>query len=332
MNLITLTLNPAIDVHCQSDTFLPFHENLAEITSRDLGGKGINISRALCANGVLNTAVILVGRDNDTEFQKGLKAQLSQTKYFAAEGSVRENITLHSKEGETRISFRGFTAPSGILKQVQNYLSSFDFPDTIVTFTGSIPKGIEKEAVISFLQELKEKGAKLVIDSKSITLEELLLLKPWLIKPNEEEIKAYAGAVKALDCGKMMNWSEKESGEGDMDLSFCVYAAKQLHQAGVEQVMISLGSKGALLCNGALYYAQPPQIEAKSTIGAGDSTIAGFLAAYAENNSASAETLLRSAVAYGTAACLTEGTQPPMPEEVERLYKEIRLEEKQRNF
>lgn len=327
MNLITLTLNPAIDVHCQSDTFLPFHENLAEITSRDLGGKGINISRALHANGVLNTAVILVGGNNDTEFREGLKEQLSQTKYFAAEGSVRENITLHSKEGETRISFRGFTAPQGILEQLKNYLSGIDLNDTIVTFTGSIPKGIEKDEALKFLLSLKEKGVRLVIDSKSIMLQDLLMLQPWLIKPNEEEIRMYAKAMEKSNCAETLDWKGRDSEKDRMDLSFCVSAAQELHEAGIEHVMISLGEKGALFCKGdQVYHALPPKIEAKSTIGAGDSTIAGFLAAYAENTSASAETLLRSAVAYGTAACLTQGTQPPLSSDIERLYEEVQIE------
>lgn len=306
MNLITLTLNPAIDVHCQTATFVPFHENLAEVTSHDLGGKGINISRALHANGISSIPVILVGEENYTEFQEGLKRQLPKPVFFRAEGSVRENITLHSKEGETRISFRGFTAPKAILQQLQQYLLDFDLEQSVVTFTGSIPKGIEKEEAIRFLLELKKKGAKLVIDSKSITLEELLLLQPWLIKPNEEEIAVYAG--------------------GEISEAQLADKAKQLHRDGIEYVVISLGEKGALCCNGdAVYHAIAPKIEVRSTIGAGDSMIAGFLAAYAENSLSDAKQLLRRAVAYGTAACLTEGTLPPAAAEIEQIYKEIRI-------
>lgn len=307
MNLITLTLNPAIDVHCQTDTFVPFHENLAEVTSRDLGGKGINISRALYANSVFSIPVIVVGKESYAEFQEGLNHQLSAPAFFMAEGSVRENITLHSEEGETRISFRGFTAPTDILQQLKQYLSEFDLKQSVITFTGSIPKGIKKEEAIRFLMDLKKKGAKLVIDSKSITLEELLLLQPWLIKPNEEEIAVYTGS----------EISEDELAE----------KAKQLHCAGIEYVVISLGEKGALCCNGdEVYHAAAPKIDAKSTIGAGDSMIAGFLAAYAENPLSDAEQLLRRAVAYGTAACMTEGTLPPVTEDIEKIYKEIRIE------
>lgn len=306
MNLITLTLNPAVDLHCQTDTFVPFHENLAEITSRDLGGKGVNISRALFTNKISSIPIILIGEESLGEFQEGLKKQIPTPIFLQAKGCVRENITLHSDEGETRISFRGFTAPKDTLEKLTQYLEKFSMEESVITFTGSIPNGIHKEEAYSFLMELKEKGAKLVIDSKSITLEELLSIKPWLIKPNADEIKAYLGK--------------------EMSEEMLAEEAKRLHQAGIENVVISLGEKGALLCRKEkVYYAEVPAIEKKSTIGAGDSTIAGFLAAYQKNPNMEAEELLRTATAYGTAACLREGTLPPLSEDIEEVYKSINV-------
>lgn len=303
MNIITLTLNPAIDVHCKTESFAPFHENLADIVSRDLGGKGINISRALYQNDVSSTPLILVGEESKQSFEDGLKGQLPDPLFFTAKGGVRENITLHSKEGETRISFRGFEAPADILDLLVQYFS-FPLDQTIVTFTGSMPAGIKKEDAIQFLLTLKEKGAKLVIDSKSITLEELLLIKPWLIKPNEEEIQAYLGR--------------------EIDFDGLKEEARHLHEAGIDQVVISLGGDGALLsCEEGLYRASVPSVAVKSTIGAGDSSIAGFLAAYQKNPSAKPEELLRSAVAFGTAACLSEGTLPPVASDVADIYQKI---------
>ena len=65
MKIITLTLNPAFDVHCRADGFAPYRESIVEITSRDAGGKGVNISRALTASGIDNIAVVLVGDENE---------------------------------------------------------------------------------------------------------------------------------------------------------------------------------------------------------------------------------------------------------------------------
>ena len=68
MKIITLTLNPAIDMHCYAENFEPFHENLAKITSTDAGGKGVNISRALTLNGVDNLALVVLGSENGKSF------------------------------------------------------------------------------------------------------------------------------------------------------------------------------------------------------------------------------------------------------------------------
>lgn len=323
MNIITLTLNPAMDVHCRMDHFLPYHENLADIISRDCGGKGINISRALYANGISSMPVILIGEESRSEFQTGLSEKLPDPFWIGASGRVRENITLHSEEGETRISFRGFQAPLDTLQQVSHLLESVPVQNTILTFTGSLPVGICSEDAVSFLIKLREKGIKLVIDSKSISLEQLYQIKPWLIKPNAEEIQAY--------------FQEEPTVES------LTQKALQLYHAGIEHVMVSLGADGALYCTKhTVYHAEVPKVAAVSTIGAGDSTIAGFLAAscYPKNfpfTAASAESekisntvfepqhILRTAVSYGTAACLTEGTMPPLPEDIASIYQNVKI-------
>ena len=89
--------------------------------------------------------------------------------------------------------------------------------------------------------------------------------------------------------------------------------------------MISLGSGGAVLaCGGQVFFAKAPKLDVLSTIGAGDSSIAGFLVAYKEGKSA--EECLKTAVAFGSAACMTEGTKPPKKEIIEQLLGEIKIE------
>ena len=89
--------------------------------------------------------------------------------------------------------------------------------------------------------------------------------------------------------------------------------------------MISLGSQGALLvCGSGAYVAKPPRIDAVSTIGAGDSSIGGFLAAAVEGEGA--DGMLRRAVSYGTSACMTEGTKPPRKEDVDSVFAQVTVE------
>ena len=302
--ITTLTLNPAFDVHATLDKFNAGHENLAKKVTRDIGGKGINISRALTASGIKNKAIVVTGNENAAEFRAGLENERLTYAEIPLLGRIRENITIHPNNGsETRLSFKGFECDDSLLRDVKLLVNAKD--GDIVTFTGSLPEGITPESAENFLIDIRKSGAKLVIDSKSISLEQLRHIKPWLIKPNDEELEAYFGK---LDTEKL------------------IAAAKELHSGGIENVAVSLGAKGSILVSDeGIFRATPPKIDAVSTIGAGDSMIAGFIAA--ETLGVDDESKLRMASAFGTAACLREGTNPPLPEDISRIAAETTVED-----
>lgn len=304
MKIYTITLNPAYDVHAYTDQFLPCHENLAQVMSRDVGGKGLNISRALKNAGIAHKTVVILGKENGGEFYDALAASGLDCIYFEKEGRIRENLTLHCGNGEeTRISFSGFTLDGKILEQIGRVLEVD--AETILTFTGRVPDGLSMAEVKGFLIKLREQGAKIVIDSKSFSLKDLLEIQPWLIKPNQEEIAEY------LDC-------QVEN------LEVAVEKAGVFAQGGIANVMISLGEQGTVLHTaGQNYIAYPPSITAISTIGAGDSTVAGFLAGTISRKDP--EECLRAAVSFGTAACLTQGSQPPQKAEIDAIYKKTKV-------
>ncbi len=305
MKIYTITLSPAYDVHASANSLVLQHENLAHVKSRDAGGKGVNISRALTYNGVENTAVVVLGRDNCTDFKAALVSENMNYIAIEKDGRIRENLTIHvDGEDETRISFSGFSLDNGVITEVEDIIPADE--NTVVTFTGSVPKGVDMTEVKNFLARLKARGARIVVDSRSFTLADLIEVKPWLIKPNCEEIAIYSG--------KDVN-----------NFADCIDFAKELSANGIENVMISLGEQGALLATDHICVAAiPPAINTLSTIGAGDSTIAGFIAAY--NCGADAAECLKVAISYGTAACLLEGTTPPTKENVAEIYKDVRIE------
>ena len=303
MNIVTLTLNPAIDVHCVSRDFKPYHESYAEITSRDAGGKGVNISRALAAFGVDSLAVLIAGDENGKDFCNILQKEGINVTPVFTKGRIRENITIHEDgKAETRISFSGFRCSGTELSLIAQRIGEVD-GDTVVTFTGSIPDGIAKDDVLALLGAFKEKGAKIVIDSRSVSPEDIKEFKPWLIKPNREEAEKYFGV--------RINSAEDAA-----------TLAAELYNAGVENAMISLGGEGLILANReGVFKAISPKIEVLSTIGAGDSAIAGFIDAVSKG--AKAEEAVRRAAAFGSAACMREGTDAPLMGDVERLEREI---------
>ena len=306
MKIITLTLNPAFDVHCYTKEFKPFLENLADILSNDAGGKGINISRALKNNEVENLAYVVVGDENKDDFLQKLKLDNINYKELEVSGRIRENITLHTEsQPETRISFSGFSADATVIDKLKYELSSENLENSIITFTGRAPDGVDIAYIKKFLIFLKSKGAKLVIDCRSFAISDILDVAPWLIKPNEEEIKMYSD-IEVKD--------EKTACD----------AAKALKEKGIENVIISLGGKGAVLsCDEGEYFAKAPEVSAVSTIGAGDSMIAGFIGSISKGESY--KEAFKTAVAYGSAACLAEGTNPPDKKDIEKLFDDVNV-------
>jgi len=303
MNIFTLTINPAFDIHCKLPYFEAERENLVESTECFIGGKGINISRALLNAGKESRAIVVLGSDNSEQFLRDLAISGIEYSPIIIKGRIRENFTFHPENGsETRISFRGFEADASLLDVIYG---EYILPSSLVTFTGSLPCGISSQDAAEFLEKLKRDGSRLVIDSKSIGLSALKELKPWLIKPNEEEVSAYIG-VKNADFDQMLLF------------------ARDMHESGIENVIVSLGGRGALLvCDSGEFIAVPPKIEAVSTIGAGDSMIAGFISAFEEGMSK--KDCLKTAVAFGSAACLREGTLPPLKDDLEFLAKDIEI-------
>ena len=304
----TVTLNPAFDLHYYMEQFEAKHENYVQEIQCDAGGKGINISRALTVNGVENTAYVILGEENGATFEAQLRRDGLTFVPLYTDGRIRENITLHPKnDKETRISLDTFRVSADMLAKTEAALSQSGKVGSLLAFAGRLPKGIEKNEAIEFLKRRIAEGERVVVDSNSLTPEDLKQIHPWFIKPNEQEITAFLGR----SVGNVTDAAD---------------AARELVLRGVsEEVMISLGGDGAVWSNGKeKRILSVPKLEnPDSTIGAGDSTLAGLLAATAQG--ASVEDALANAVAYGTAACMTAGTLPPRPEDVKRVLAQVRV-------
>ena len=304
MKIYTLTLSPAYDVHAVARKITACHENLAAVQSREAGGKGVNISRALHGYGVENTAVIVLGSQNSGDYRQALAESGLSCILFEQEGRIRENLTIHCPdEPETRISFTGFCVDGQLLEKIHSAVETDE--ETIVTFTGRVPEGITMEKVKAFLKDLAARGARIVLDSRSFGVEDIFEVKPWLIKPNQEEISMLFGCPV-------------DTAEDALE------KARLFLKKGVENTLVSLGREGALLLTAEeCFVAKPPEVDVRSTIGAGDSAIAGFIAAAMEGKDK--ECCLRTAVAFGTAACLTAGSMPPEKEEIDRILDQVQI-------
>ena len=304
MKVVTVTLCPAFDIHCYCEGFMPYHENSASITSRDAGGKGINVSRALLESGIDSTAVVVLGEENKQDFSRKLMEYGLRVSEITVGGRIRENITLHTEgKDETRISFRGFGVDGTLATRVRDAILNEGVTGGIVCFCGRLPDGLGIDTVKSMIAELRGLGVRVVVDSKSFSLDDLVECRPWLIKPNGEEIREYTG--RAVDSP-----------------SDAASVAESLRVSGIDNVMITLGGDGAVLATSdGIYKANSPRVGVRSTVGAGDSAIGGFISAICRGGSYS--DALGSAVAFGSAACMSDGTQPPSADAIGALIGEV---------
>ncbi len=304
----TVTLNPAIDLHFQMAELEIGKENYVQNVLYHVGGKGINISRSLIQNAVPNTAYVILGKENSAEFEARLNQDAVSFVPIYTEGRIRENITLHPSCGtETRISLDTFCVDEALLSRLEQRV--YETPtDCLLAFAGRLPRGLSKDAAIGFLKRQLANGARIVVDCNSFTVEDLKHIHPWMIKPNEQEITAFYGRAP-------------------YDLYDAANIAYELTSSGVsEEMIISCGGNGAAWSDGKQRMVlRVPEIEnPKSTIGAGDSTIAGLLAAIAQGKSKS--DALINAMAFGTASCLQEGTMPPVTEDINIIRHRIGVE------
>lgn len=259
-HVLTITLNPAFDVHYKVPKFELGKENYCSNRTIEASGKGVNISRSLAKNGGSSLALIAMGEANAAEFCSMLEHDELNYEKILCEGSIRHNITIHPCEGpETRISQDSFQLGLEKLTEIKELALAHIQPGTIVAFAGRVPKGISLEAINDFLQSLSHAGGLVVLDSNSFSLKDTVAIQPWLIKPNEYEIEALLGRpiLDAMEARK---------------------AAIEIQSMGVENVLISLGPFGLTYAGPDFNcHVQVPAITPLSTIGAGDSTLAGYI-------------------------------------------------------
>ncbi|MFC9362601.1 1-phosphofructokinase [Rhodococcus sp. NPDC057014] len=308
--IVTLTANPSIDRtvnllgRLERGTVLR-----AAATHNDPGGKGVNVARALTSAGV-DAVAVLPGNDGDP-LLTALSEHGIEHVTVATSGSARTNITITEPDGTTtKINEPGVTMSARSLADLQSEIIERGSRAEWVVLSGSLPPGIPADWYATLVEALRSASCRVAVDTSDAPLLALAdrfpAACPDLVKPNSEELAQLTGAD-----GRLL---EDSALRGDPTAT--AHAGRQLVDRGVEAVLATLGAAGAVLVTEAgAWWATPPPIVARSTVGAGDSSLAGYLAAHLSG--ASPADCLRSAVAYGSAAAALPGTTLPTPEHVD---------------
>ena len=251
--ILTLTLNPALDLTVRLARLEPGAVNRSETLITHAAGKGVNVAQVLADLGHAVTVGGFLGEDNPQAFEALIAHRGFGDAFVRVPGETRSNIKIAEQDGRvTDINAPGplvsEQAQAELLKRLALIGSDFD----AVVVAGSLPRGVSPQWFQALIEQLKNLGLKVALDTSGEALRAGLKAGPWMVKPNTEEL------AQALD-----NATD---------------AISQLHQQGVEHVVVSDGAAGvSWYSSGATLQATPPKVAVASTVGAGDSLLAGML-------------------------------------------------------
>ncbi|OCG25942.1 1-phosphofructokinase [Gilliamella sp. wkB108] len=276
----TITLNPAYDLL----GFCPKVElgevNLVQTNALLPAGKGINVAKVLSDLDMPITVGGFLGKENRDGYNLLFKSLGVVDKFQTIKGQTRINVKLTEQNSEvTDLNFSGFNISDqdwqNFVKSSLEWLKEMD----MVAISGSLPAGLSLDNFTQWMKQVKTICPKIVFDSSRDALVAGLKAKPWLIKPNDKELEMWVGR-------KLSTLNEIKA------------AAKELVNEGVENVIISLGSKGALwVTKNEVWLAKPPKSKVVSTVGAGDSMVAGLMYGLLTNQSIKDTLVFASSVA-----------------------------------
>lgn len=312
MQVVTLTINPALDKSTFVEEIKPDHKLRCATPVFEPGGGGINVSRAIKRMGGESLALYLAGGATGNVLSELLdKEELTHTPIPSIKWT-RENfaVTEKSTDRQYRFGMPGSIIPEEEWKYTLVKLEKIrPLPEFIVA-SGSLPLGVPDDFYARVATIAKNMGAKLILDTSGQALKKAAGIGVYLLKPNAAELADMAGK-------KEMTPEEREA------------FARQLVREGMCQVMVvSLGAKGALLVTkDEVFRAEPPSIKPKSTVGAGDSMVAGMVYTLAQGWPLG--DVLKYGVAAGTATTMSPGSELCRKEDVEQIYAWLKEQEKQ---
>ena len=258
--LLTLTLNPALDLSLRVGTLRLGEVNRTESTRLDAAGKGLNVARVLAGLGHDVTVSGLLGADNEGAFVRAFAALGLRDAFLRVPGETRINAKVSEPDGRvTDLNGPGFSVPAPTLEALEARVDGLLTGLDAVAVCGSLPPNVPPERLARLLTRLEEKGVPVWLDTSGPALRAGLGARPTGVKPNETELAEWAG--RPLDTpGARLE------------------AARRLHAEGIAEVLVSAGADEVLWVGGGeAWVATPPAVPVVSTVGAGDTLLAGTL-------------------------------------------------------
>ena len=308
--ILTVTVNPALDISTTTEQVKSGHKLRCGPSRLDPGGGGINVARVVQRLGGRPLAVYTAGGPTGEAYRRLIEAERLATLVVPIQGSTRQDFTVD--ESSTGKQFR-FVLQGPELSESEWRLCLTLVADSIqpggyVVASGSLPPGVPDDFYAEVARLAREQNARCVVDASGPALAAALAEGVFLIKPSRRELGLHFGTT--LD-----------SEQSELDAAMALVA-----DGSAEHVALTLGGRGAVLASkeGTLRLAVP-QVQVRSTVGAGDSFLAAFVLRLAQGRSLAEA--FRSAVAAGSATVTTQATELCHRDDVERLEAELAAQE-----
>lgn len=307
MQIITVTLNPAIDKTVYLDKMNRGGCNRIKKSVIDAGGKGINVSKTLLALGEPSTAVAFAGGKSGRMLEEMTKELGLHTDFVWVAEDTRTNLKMVEEDGTvTEVNEPGPLIDSKEMEELLHRLEQYASKEALFVLSGSIPQGVPADIYGTIIKQVRKKGAKVILDSSGEALAYGIEAGPDWVKPNREELEHYF---------------QKQ----DLTAEQIAEAGRRLLEKQIGAVVISMGKEGALFLDGLTsLWGRGLQIPVHSTVGAGDAMTAAL--AYGLVRGLSLKETAKWAVAASAGAVMTYGTKPASQEEVEKLRKRVQIE------
>jgi 1-phosphofructokinase family hexose kinase len=287
--ITTVTLNPAIDKLVYIDRLQPNDTNRISKVEVDIGGKGLTVCRMLKELGCESSALGFLGGKNGQFIEHILTREGIPTDFVWTNGETRTNIAVQESDGTppTTLNEKGTPVTDQHIDELKSKIFAWAEKSGFVVFGGSVPQGVPVCIYNELIVGIEERGAKAIFDADGTLFIEGLKATPFLVKPNVDETERILNSViKSTD-------------------DVCA-AALQLHNRGIEIVVISRGKDGAIATDGSdVWSVTSPKVEVKSTVGCGDSMVAGIVCGLSKDWDLS--DCLKLGAAAGAATAMSTG-------------------------
>ena len=308
--VVTVTLNPAIDQTVTIPNFVAGKVNRVEHARADPGGKGVNVASILADVGHSVAVTGFLGRDNVAPFEELFERKRIVDRFVRIAGQTRVGIKVSDPllQQTTDINFPG-QAP--LPADVESLIHTLDVLDAAwFVLSGSIPPGVDASIYRTLAAALKRRGRHVLLDTSGEPLRQALDVAVDVIKPNVHELEVLVG--HALP-----------------DEEAIVTAVQPLLEQGIRLVAVSMGSDGACFVEDAVIaIARPPRVEVKSTVGAGDAMVAGIVSA--QLRGVTLGVCAQLATAFSLDAITHLGSGLSSTSAVEALLPQVAIEERRR--